>query len=128
MAAEESIMKKVEAIIREEKLHDVMQSLEEKGFVALTVTTVSGRGQQKGLLLEWRVGEYRIDLLPKIKIEIVVRDQDAQAVVDTISKSAKTGEIGDGMIFVTSVEHMMRIRTGEMDILAPMKVAPLKDN
>ena len=120
-------MKKVEAIIREEKLHDVMQSLEEKGFIALTVTTVSGRGQQKGLLLEWRVGEYRIDLLPKIKIEIVVRDQDAQPVVDIISKSAKTGEIGDGMIFVTSVEHMMRIRTGEMDILAPIKVAPFKE-
>lgn len=120
-------MKKVEAIIREEKLQDVMHALEEKGFVAITVTTVSGRGQQKGLLLEWRVGQYRVDLLPKIKIEIVVRDQDTQTVIETVSKSARTGEIGDGMIFVTSVEHMKRIRTGETDSLALTKAPPLED-
>jgi nitrogen regulatory protein P-II 1 len=120
-------MKKVEAIIREEKLRDVMRALEEKGFVAITVTSVNGRGQQKGLLLEWRVGEYRVDLLPKIKIEIVVLDQDVRTVVDTVCNSAKTGEIGDGMIFVTPVEQMMRIRTGETDNLAAPKT-PVIEN
>jgi nitrogen regulatory protein P-II 1 len=119
-------MKKVEAIIREEKLHEVMQALEEKGFIALTVTSVSGRGQQKGLLLEWRVGEYRVDLLPKTKIEVVVRDEEAQTVIDTVCSSAKTGEIGDGMIFVTPVEQIRRIRTGEKDLKA-QKPVPLSE-
>lgn len=120
-------MKKIEAIIREEKLHDVMLALEEKGFVALTVTSVNGRGQQKGLLLEWRVGEYRIDLLPKTKIEVVVQDEQAQTVIDTVCSSAKTGEIGDGMIFVTPVEQIRRIRTGETD-LKPLKPVSATDS
>jgi nitrogen regulatory protein P-II 1 len=120
-------MKKVEAIIREEKLHEVMQALEEKGFIALTVTSVNGRGQQKGLLLEWRVGEYRVDLLPKTKIEVVVRDEEAQTVIDTVCASAKTGEIGDGMIFITPVEQIRRIRTGETD-LKPLKPVSTSDS
>ena len=106
-------MKNVEAIIREEKLETVKAALEERGFIGLTVTEVKGRGQQKGLSLQWRVGEYRVDLLPKIKIEVVVNDNDAETVVDTVCNAARTGEIGDGMIFVMPVEQMCRVRTGE---------------
>ncbi len=106
-------MKKVEAIIREEKLEAVKSALEEKGFIGLTVTEVKGRGQQKGLCLQWRVGEYRVDLLPKMKIEVVVNDEDTSVVMDTICSSARTGDIGDGMIFVMPVEDICRVRTGE---------------
>ncbi len=117
-------MKKIEAVIREEKLDSVKHALEEKGFAGLTVTAVSGRGQQKGLVLQWRVGDYRIDLLPKTKVEIVVEDSEAQAVIDVLSDSARTGEIGDGMIFVTPVEQARRIRTGETDAEALKRTPP----
>jgi nitrogen regulatory protein P-II 1 len=116
-------MKKVEAIVRDDKLRDVLGALENKGFVALTATIVNGRGQQKGLLLEWRVGEYRVDLLEKIKVEVVVRDEEVPAVIDIICESARTGEIGDGMIFVTPIEHIQRIRTGETDLAALRKTS-----
>jgi nitrogen regulatory protein P-II 1 len=106
-------MKKVEAIIREEKLESVKSALEEKGFIGLTVTDVRGRGQQKGLSLQWRVGEYRVDLLPKIKIEVVVHDWEASTVLDIVCDAARTGDIGDGMIFVTEVLQVCRVRTGE---------------
>lgn len=106
-------MKKIEAIIREEKLELVKYTLEQKGFVGLTATQVEGRGQQKGLSLQWRVGEYRVDLLPKIKVEVVVQDKDVDTVVDAICQSARTGDIGDGMIFVLPVEQICRVRTGE---------------
>ncbi|MFH1031526.1 MAG: P-II family nitrogen regulator [Chloroflexota bacterium] len=106
-------MKKIEAIIKEEKLEAVKNALEEKGFISLTVTPVSGRGMQKGLSLQWRVGEYRVDLLPKLKVEIVVRDEDYPTVVDIVCEAARTGEIGDGMIFVLPVEDLCRVRTGE---------------
>ena len=108
-------MKKVEAIIREEKLDSVKVALEEKGVVGMTITAVHGRGQQRGILLQWRVGEYRVDLLPKIKIELVVDDADVSKVMDTICGAARTGETGDGMIFVTPVERVVRVRTGEKD-------------
>ena len=108
-------MKKIEAIIREEKFETVKEALETRGFIGLTCTEVKGRGQQKGLSLQWRVGEYRVDLLPKIKIEVVVSDADSQEVVDTICRYARTGEIGDGMIFVMPVEQICRVRTGEKD-------------
>jgi nitrogen regulatory protein P-II 1 len=106
-------MKKIEAIIREEKFDSVKAALEENGFIGLTSTEVRGRGQQKGLSLQWRVGEYRVDLLPKIKVEVVVRDGDAEKVLDIVCDSARTGDIGDGMIFVTPVEEVCRVRTGE---------------
>lgn len=106
-------MKKVEAIVREETFEAVKAALEERGFTGLTSTEVHGRGQQKGLSLQWRAGEYRVDLLPKIKIEVVVRDGDAEAVMDAVCGAARTGEIGDGMIFVLPVEDICRIRTGE---------------
>ena len=106
-------MKKVEAIIREEKLEAVKKALEDKGFLGLTVTQVMGRGQQKGLTMQWRVGEYRVDLLPKIKVEVVVSDKDCPVVIDAICEAARTGAIGDGMIFILPVEQICRVRTGE---------------
>ena len=106
-------MKKVEAIIREEKLEAVKKALEDKGFIGLTVTQVSGRGQQKGISLQWRVGEYRVDLLPKIKLEVVVSDADCPAVMNIICETGRTGSFGDGMIFVMPVEQICRVRTGE---------------
>jgi nitrogen regulatory protein P-II 1 len=106
-------MKKVEAIIREERFDAVKSALESEGFISLTCTEVRGRGQQKGLSLQWRVGEYRVDLLPKLKVEIVARDEDVSRIVDIICGAARTGDIGDGMIFVMPVEQICRVRTGE---------------
>ena len=106
-------MKKIEAIIREERLDAVKKALEEMGLIGMTVTEVSGRGQQKGIPLQWRVGEYRVDFLPKLKVEVVCHDDDCKAAVEAIMKSAKTGRIGDGKIFVLPVDSAHRIRTGE---------------
>jgi len=106
-------MKKIEAVIREERLDAVKKALEEHGIHGMTVAEVSGRGQQKGISLQWRVGEYRVDFLPKLKVEIICHDDDCQTAVDAIIKAAKTGRIGDGKIFVMPVEAAYRIRTGE---------------
>lgn len=106
-------MKKIEAIIREERLNDVKQALEEKSYWGMTVSQVSGRGKQKGISLQWRAGEYRVDLLPKIKIELVVLEEDVTAVLDAIVANARTGETGDGKIFVLPVESVVRVRTGD---------------
>jgi nitrogen regulatory protein P-II 1 len=108
-------MKKIEAIIREEKLEAVKKALEENSYFGMTVSEVSGRGRQKGISLQWRAGEYRVDLLPKLKIELVIFDEDESAVVDTIVRNARTGEIGDGKIFVLPVERVVRVRTGDRD-------------
>lgn len=106
-------MKKIEAIIRQEKLQLVKDVLEEKGIVGMTVSEVSGRGQQKGIVLQWRAGEYRVDFLPKLKLEIVVNDEDCDAVVESICETARTGKEGDGKIFVLPVYSAVRVRTGE---------------
>jgi nitrogen regulatory protein P-II 1 len=106
-------MKKIEAIIREERLDAVKKALEEMGLIGMTVTEVSGRGQQKGIPLQWRVGEYRVDFLPKLKVEVVCHDDDCETAVEAIMKAAKTGRIGDGKIFVMPVEAAYRIRTSE---------------
>lgn len=106
-------MKKVEAIIRQEKLEPLKLALEEKGIVGMTVTGVSGRGRQKGIALQWRAGEYRVDFLPKVKLEIIVSDEDCNAVVETICQTARTGKAGDGKIFVLPVDNVVRVRTGE---------------
>lgn len=106
-------MKKIEAIIRSETLDSVKCGLEKMGMNALTITDVMGRGEQKGLEFTHRTGKYRVDLLPKIKIEIVVRDEDAKKVIDIVIEKARTGEIGDGKIFVSPVEEVIKIRTGE---------------
>ena len=106
-------MKKIEAIIREEKLNSVKKALEEKSYYGMTVSEVSGRGRQKGIPLQWRVGEYRVDLLPKLKIELVVLDDDVPAAIDAIVANARTGETGDGKIFIMPVETVIRVRTGD---------------
>jgi len=106
-------MKQIEAIVRSETLDSVKCGLERLGMNAMTITDVMGRGEQKGLEFSHRTGKYRVDLLPKIKIEIVVRDEDARKVIDVIIERARTGEIGDGKIFVCPVEEVIRIRTGE---------------
>ncbi len=106
-------MKKIEAIIREEKLDAVKVALEDNGYFGMTVSEVTGRGRQKGLSLQWRVGEYRIDLLPKLKIEVVILEKDVPKILHAIIRSARTGEMGDGKIFVLPVDNAVRIRTGE---------------
>ena len=106
-------MKKVEAIIREEKLNAVKKALEDKSYFGMTVSEVSGRGRQKGIPLQWRVGEYRVDLLPKIKIELVVLDEDVPVAIDAIVSNSRTGETGDGKIFIVPVETVVRVRTGD---------------
>ncbi len=106
-------MKKIEAIIREEKLEPVRKALEDNGYFGMTISEVSGRGRQKGIPLQWRVGEYRVDFLPKIKVEVVVLDGDAPRTVHAIATSAGTGDMGDGKIFVLPVENAVRVRTGE---------------
>jgi nitrogen regulatory protein P-II 1 len=106
-------MKKIEAIIREEKLNAVKKALEEKSYFGMTVSEVSGRGKQKGIPLQWRVGEYRVDLLPKLKVELVVLDEDVPVAIDAIVRNARTGETGDGKIFVLPVETVVRVRTGD---------------
>jgi len=106
-------MKMVVAMIRPEKLEDVKKALEEKGIIPMTVTEVKGRGEQKGITLQFRGKTMEVDLLYKIKIEIVVDDEMVDTVVQTIVNSARTGKPGDGRIFVLPVEKSIRIRTGE---------------
>ncbi len=106
-------MKKIEAIIKPFKLDEVRESLSEVGVTGLTVTEVKGFGRQKGHTELYRGAEYVVDFLPKIKIEIVVAGDRVEAAIDAIVKAARTGKIGDGKIFVMSVEQVVRIRTGE---------------
>jgi len=106
-------MKKIEAIIREEKLEAVRKALEKDSYFGVTVSEVSGHGHQGGFTLQWRVGEYHVDLLPKVKIEVVILDEDVPRVLDAIIINARTGDIGDGKIFVLPVEDAVRIRTGD---------------
>lgn len=106
-------MKKIEAIIKPFKLDDVKEALKEIGIQGLTVTEVKGFGRQKGHTELYRGAEYVIDFLPKIKLEILVSDDIVVKVVDAIMESAKTGKIGDGKIFISSAEEVIRIRTGE---------------
>ena len=107
-------MKKIEAIIRPEKLDEVKHALADKGYIGLNIVGVTGRGVQKGIVHGGRGGtEYTVDMLPKVKIECVVTDKDAAEVCDIIQKSAWTGNIGDGKIFVIPVEEAIRVRTGE---------------
>jgi nitrogen regulatory protein P-II 1 len=108
-------MKKVEAVIKPFKLDEVKEALFEIGINGMTVTEVKGHGRQQGHTELYRGAEYVVDFLPKIKLEIVVKDEDVEKVVETIVKSARTGKIGDGKIFVSPIEKIIRIRTGEED-------------
>lgn len=107
-------MKKIEAIIRQEKLDTVREALEAIGILGMTVAEVSGRGRQKGIPLQWRAGEYRVAFLPKVKIELVVLDEELGKTLNTIATRARTGERGDGKIFVIPIEDAVRVRTGEV--------------
>jgi nitrogen regulatory protein P-II 1 len=109
-------MKMVKAIIKPERFEFVKKALEEKGFNGMTITEVKGRGEQKGITLEYRGGLMTVDLLPKVQIEIVIRDSEVDGIVTIITESARTGKIGDGKIFILPVEKSIRIRTGETDI------------
>jgi nitrogen regulatory protein PII len=106
-------MKKIEAIIRPFRLDDVREALGEVGVKGMTLTEVKGYGRQKGHTELYRGSEYQIDFLPKIKLEVVVPARLAEKVIDTIVKTAKTGQVGDGKIFVYDVEDAIRVRTGE---------------
>jgi nitrogen regulatory protein P-II 1 len=106
-------MKKIEAVIKPFKLDEVRESLSEIGVTGLTVTEVKGFGRQKGHTELYRGAEYVVDFLPKIKLEVIVADALVDACIEAIVKAARTGKIGDGKIFVTSVEQVIRIRTGE---------------
>ncbi len=106
-------MKKIEAIIKPFKLDDVKEALNEIGIQGMTISEVKGYGRQKGHKEIYRGAEYVVDFIPKIKIEIVVESERADQVVDKIQESAKTGKIGDGKIFVLSIEQAIRVRTGE---------------
>ena len=108
-------MKKIEAIIKPFKLDDVRAALSEIGITGMTVTEVRGFGRQKGHTELYRGAGYVVDFLPKVKIEIVVTEAQAEACLEAITESARTGKIGDGKIFVAPVEKVVRIRTGELD-------------
>ncbi len=108
-------MKKVEAIIRHFKLEEVKTALTEQRVQGMTVTEVRGFGRQKGHTEMYRGTEYTVDFVPKIKIEVVVRNEDLAGVLDAIVRSARTGQVGDGKIFVSDLARTVRIRTGELD-------------
>ena len=108
-------MKKLEAIFKPFKLDEVREALSEIGVSGLTVTEVKGFGRQKGHTELYRGAEYVVDFLPKVKIEVVLADGMLERAIDAVIKAARTGKIGDGKIFVSSVEQVMRIRTGETD-------------
>jgi nitrogen regulatory protein P-II 1 len=112
---QEHDMKKIEAIVKPFKLDEVREALSEIGVTGLTVTDVKGFGRQKGHTELYRGAEYVVDFLPKVKVEVVVADSLLERAIEAIVRSARTGKIGDGKIFVTTVEQVIRIRTGETD-------------
>ena len=106
-------MKKIEAIIRPERLERVKNALEEQGCVAMTITDVYGRGEQKGIALQFRGRGMDVDTLPKVKIETIVKDEFVEPIIKAILSAARTGKFGDGKIFLSSVEDAIRVRTDE---------------
>ena len=107
-------MKKIEAIVRPERLERIKEALEEIGVVALTTTEIQGRGEQKGIKLQYRGGTMEVDLLTKLKLELYVADESVDPVLKTICDAARTGKFGDGRIFVSPVERSVKVRTGEV--------------
>ncbi len=106
-------MKKIEAVVRSEKVGAIREGLEKVGYSGLMITQVNGHGQQRGTVQEWRGEKYKVELVPKSRIEIVARDEDVARIVDLVVSVARTGEIGDGKIFISPIEEVIRIRTGE---------------
>ena len=109
-------VKMVKAIIKPERFEFVKKALEEQGFAGMTIVEVKGRGEQKGITLEYRGKAMIVDMLPKIQIEIVIRDEYLDDLIAAITGAAKTGKIGDGKIFIMPVEKAIRIRTGELEV------------
>ena len=108
-------MKKIEAIVRPFKLEDVKIALVNAGIVGMTVSEVRGFGRQKGQVERYRGSEFTVEFLQKLKVEVVVENEKVNSVIDAIAEAAKTGEIGDGKIFISSIDSVVRIRTGERD-------------
>ncbi|HUL61937.1 MAG TPA: P-II family nitrogen regulator [Methanocella sp.] len=106
-------MKMVQAIIRPEKIHHVKKALEEKGFIAMSITEMIGRGEQKGITLQYRGNKVEVDTLPKVKLEMVVKDQDVEPIIAIVRNAGRTGKFGDGKIFVLPVDMMCKVRTDE---------------
>ena len=106
-------MKKITIIVRPEKLDDVRQALNKVGYSGIMISEIQGHGKQKGVIQQWRGEKYKVDLLHKVKLEVVVKDSEVTALKKTIIESARTGEIGDGKIFISTVDEVIRIRTGE---------------
>jgi nitrogen regulatory protein P-II 1 len=108
-------MKMVKAIVRPERLEFVKKALENQGQYGMTVMPVEGRGDQKGISLQYRGGAITVDLIPKVQIEVVIKDADVDKVITAICEGAKTGKIGDGRIFILPVERSIKVRTGEQE-------------
>ena len=106
-------MKKIEAIIRPEKLDVVRKALDSSGYPGIMITEIEGHGKQKGIVQQWRGEKYRVELLPKVKIELVTSDKDVDRIIKIIIEGARTGSVGDGKIFVSDIKDAIRIRTGE---------------
>ena len=106
-------MKHITAIIRPEKLESVRRALEQVGYSGLMISEIEGHGKQKGIVQQWRGEKYKVELIQKIKLEIVVKDNEVDLIKKTIMENARTGEIGDGKIFIATVDDVIRIRTGE---------------
>jgi len=106
-------MKKITAIIRPEKLDEVRRAVEKVGCSGIMISEIQGHGKQKGIVQQWRGKKYKVDLIHKVKLEVVVKDSEVSALKKTIIENARTGEIGDGKIFISTVDEVIRIRTGE---------------
>lgn len=106
-------MKKIEAVVRPDSMDEVLEALKKAGYPGIMVTEIEGHGRQRGVVQQWRGQEYKVELLPKVKFEVVVSDKEAEELIKTITKVAKTGQIGDGKIFISDVGDAVRIRTGE---------------
>jgi nitrogen regulatory protein P-II 1 len=106
-------MKHIIAVIRPEKLDDVRHALEKVGYSGLMISEIEGHGKQKGIVQQWRGEKYKVDLISKVKLEVVVKDKEVDVIKKTIIENARTGEIGDGKIFIANVDEVIRIRTGE---------------
>jgi nitrogen regulatory protein P-II 1 len=113
ISKEENSMKQIKAVIRPEKLQEVMNALERVGYNGIMVTGIEGHGIQKGVTHQWRGEKYRLDMIPKVMLDIVVKDSAVDIIKKTIIDAARVGEVGDGKIFIYNVEEVVRIRTGE---------------
>jgi nitrogen regulatory protein P-II 1 len=111
-------MKRIEAIIRPDKLKAVLSAIDSVGYSGVMITEIQGHGKQKGLVQQWRGQTYKVDLLPKVRVEVVVKDAEADLITKAIQKAARTGEIGDGKIFISDTANAIRIRTGESGDMA----------